>query len=89
MTRRVIWLEAATAQLARAYVPLWITAEGRAITTAVAELDLKLSRNAEQQGESRNGLVRLVVQPPLWVYFEIQDELVIVTELHYHPPRRL
>lgn len=89
MSRRVVWTETATTQLAAAFVPLWGTPEGAAITEAVAELEPQLESSAERIGESRNGLVRLVVEPPVWMYYEIHDDhsLVIVTGIGYHPPR--
>jgi hypothetical protein len=90
MSRRVVWIESATAQLAQAYVPLWGTPEGRAITEAVATLEPRLESNAEHEGESRNGLVRVAFEPPVSLDFEIHDEdnLVIVIGFRYVPPRR-
>jgi hypothetical protein len=90
MNRRVVWTETATTQLAAAFVPLWGTPEGRAITEAVADLEPQLETSAEQIGESRNGLVLLVVEPPVWMYFEIHDDhnLVVVTGIGYHPRRK-
>lgn len=90
MKRDVVWLEAALAQLGHAYVPLYGTAEGRAITEAMATLEPQLESNAHQLGESRNGNVRVAFEAPLSVDFEIHDDhnLVIVTAIRYRPPKQ-
>lgn len=85
----VIWLEAALAQLARSYVPLWGTPQGAEVTAAMARIDLRLEANAPNEGESRAGLVRLLIEGPLWVEFEVHEahRVAIVTTVGYHPPR--
>jgi hypothetical protein len=90
MNRTVVWLEAALAQLGLAFVPLYGTAEGRAITEAMATLEPELETRAHLLGESRNGNVRVAFEAPLSIDFEIHDDhkLVIVTAIRHRPPKQ-
>lgn len=83
MNYTIIWLESTLADLARYYVPLWGTPDGAAVTAAMARIDARLSGNPSGEGESRAGLTRILIEPPLWIEFEVHDEqrVVIVTEV--------
>lgn len=89
MTFSVIWVQAALDQLAREFVPLWGTDQGRAITAAMARIDGLLETNPGDRGESRPGTERVLIEPPLLVRFEIHEEqrVVIVTDARYRRPR--
>ena len=50
-------------------------------------LDEQLIEGADLLGESRNGFVRIAIEDPLWIHFELHDDhqLVIVTSVRYRP----
>jgi plasmid stabilization system protein ParE len=53
---------------------LWIGAEDRAaVNDAVDQIDHLLAHNPLDTGESRSGAIRILFEPPLGVFFEIDD----------------
>ena len=77
MKYTVIWRPSAEAQLAE----LWTSAADReAVSAAADEIDAKLRADAVHQGESRWDATRILITPPLAIYFDVseQDRLVAV-----------
>lgn len=60
--------------------------DSKAITDAMNKIDRVLSTDPEMIGESRRGGIRVLIVPPLTVYFEIHEEekivLIISAVLH-------
>jgi hypothetical protein len=80
MKYTVIWKPSAEEELAR----LWVNALDRqAVATAADTMDALLQEDPEAQGESRTGLVRIMIVPPLPVHFTVSepDRLVSVLEV--------
>jgi hypothetical protein len=80
MNYTVVWSTVAQNDLAQ----LWVTAPDRAAVTAAANrIDQLLRRDPHAQGESRFESSRILVEPPLAVYFRIDDPdcLVEVTDV--------
>ena len=66
----VIWRPSAEAQLAE----LWTRADDRGVVSAAFdEIEVQLGANAEKQGESRWGTTRILIKPPLAVYFDVSE----------------
>ena len=78
MKYQVIWLPIAEAELAT----VWLASSSRkAVTTAAAWLDARLSRSPLTLGESRDSSVhRVAFRPPIGIEFEVieDDKRVIV-----------
>ena len=77
MKYTVVWRPSAERKLAE----LWIKARGRqGITNAADTIDAMLSRRPLDVGKSRSGRSRILVVPPLCVYYEVYepDRLVAV-----------
>lgn len=70
MNFTVVWRPTAEAQLAE----LWTDAgDPSAVSAAADQIDAQLASNALQQGESRWGATRILVEPPLAVYFDVSE----------------
>jgi plasmid stabilization system protein ParE len=77
MNHTVIWRPSAAARLAE----LWISASDReAVSAAADEIDAKLRTDPASQGESRWDATRILINPPLAIYFDVaeHDRLAIV-----------
>jgi len=86
MNFTVIWRWRATHALADAVVTGLETGRGsEAITVAAAQVDTVLRQNPASVGESRPGHERVVIEPPLTVFFEVHEEerVVIVLSVRY------
>jgi hypothetical protein len=83
MNYRVVWLDRPLEHLAQHYAPLYGTDRGKQITSAMAEVDRRLSADPVNVGESRSGHSRFVFEHPLCVTFEVaqDDGTVVVTQL--------
>ena len=67
----VDWKPAAERDLAA----IWLRASDRAVITAASNrLDQILSLNPSEQGESRDGDVRVLIELPLGVYFRVLEQ---------------
>jgi mRNA-degrading endonuclease RelE of RelBE toxin-antitoxin system len=70
MNYAVIWTKKAIDQLAQA----WIDAADRtAVQRATNRIDSMLAMQPRAHGESRRGNDRLLYQPPLAVYYRVDD----------------
>lgn len=60
-----------------------------AITSAMAEIDARLSTRPADAGESRGGPERIICVPPLAVTYEVRedDRIVYVLRARYMPHR--
>ncbi len=75
MRYTVLWARPAEQELAA----IWMRATDRArITSAANGVDIVLSEDAHEQGESREGTLRVVFAPPLGVEFDVVEEDRIV-----------
>ena len=77
MNYTVIWRPLAEARL----VELWSAASDReAVAAAADEIDARLHRAPQVEGESRWGATRILLTPPLAVYYDVSepDRLVSV-----------
>lgn len=64
----VHWLPNALNKLAE----VWLKASDKdAVTQAVHRLDMRLQHDPRGQSESRDGLDRILLEPPLGVFFRI------------------
>lgn len=73
----VFWTESALNELTE----LWISSKDRAkITNAVSEIDRRLRRDPEHEGESRQDDRRILLESPLGVVFKTKpmDRMVVV-----------
>jgi hypothetical protein len=71
----VAWIAAAVNELA----DLWIIAPDRdRVTAAASTLDELLRHNPQTLGESRHGNVRILVEDPLGIDFEVVEDDRIV-----------
>ena len=67
MKYTVVWKPAAE----RLLMEIWMRAKDRdAVAQAADSLDVVLSTNAEQQGESRDEGIRVTFSAPLGIYYE-------------------
>lgn len=67
--------------------------EGRPIapiTRAMDELDRRLAANPELEGESRDGMQRILIELPLAVTYEtrVDDRIVVIRSVRHIPPTR-
>lgn len=77
----VVWKVSAEQRLAE----IWTEAMNpAAIAAASDEIDRLLARNPEARGEARSGAVRVLVERPLVVDFEVIAEDLIVVVLRVH-----
>ncbi len=62
-----------------------------ALRQAAADIELALSDNPDEQGESRAGHERVIILPPLSATFEVfgESNVVLIYEVIYHPRQRL
>ena len=75
MKYTVLWARPAEQELAA----IWTRATDRArITSAANSIDIVLSEDAQEQGESREGTLRILFAPPLGVEFDVVEEDRIV-----------
>jgi len=71
MRYTVLWTHTAEQDLAA----IWMDARDRnSVTSAASSLDALLREQADTQGESRYGNVRIMFAPPLGVEFEVLEE---------------
>ncbi len=58
-----------------------------AIPASVEEIEARLAANPSTVGESRDGAERVLVVPPLTVYFEVFEDqrVVLIYQFRYHP----
>lgn len=71
----VRWRRTALDRLAE----LWIEAEDRAsVTAAVTQIDRTLAHDPHRAGESRSEQIRVLFEPPLGVFFEVEEASQIV-----------
>ncbi len=80
-------MQAALDELAQA----WLEADGEqraAVTAAVEAIDRALQVDPASQGESRSGIQRILLEPPLGVVYEIAPRLTSVTVVHAWTFRR-
>jgi hypothetical protein len=58
-----------------------------AIPVAIEEIDAALASNPTTTGESRGDTERVLVVPPLTVYFEVFEEqrMVLIYQFRYYP----
>jgi plasmid stabilization system protein ParE len=67
----VVWRPAAK----RALIDLWTAGLDRnSVAKAADEIDACLGRDASLVGESRWGATRILVEPPLAVYFDVSED---------------
>jgi len=54
---------------------IWVTAPERSSVTAAANsIDGLLQVNPQERGESRSGTVRMLIEPPLAVVYEVRED---------------
>lgn len=89
MNWRIVWLDAAIADVARHYLRGLSERQSSAVTTSMAVVDQLLAASADAVGESRAGNARVTIIPPLVVRFEVDSEqrVAVVVEVVYRPPR--
>ena len=78
----VVWMASAQRELAR----LWTDQADRAAITAAANaIDVRLSRDPERLGESREDEMRVLIAAPLTVFFRVRvdDRMVEVVSVKY------
>ena len=86
MNWRVVWTTRSVAGLTAAYLDLRARGlDASAVARASAELDRQFLLNPADVGESRSGIERVAIQPPLTAYFEVHDEerVVVVTTVRW------
>ncbi len=67
----VLWTPTAEQELAA----IWMDAPDRgAVTSAASSIDALLAENADRQGESRHGNVRIMFAAPLGIEFDLLEE---------------
>lgn len=84
----VVWKPNATRMLAEFYLTALENGyDAAAITEAVAFSDTELARRPRDIGESRIGMIRILIEEPLLFEYEVveDDKKVIVTRLVYQP----
>lgn len=71
MNYRVAWTPSAQQHLAH----IWLASADRGtVTSAAAQIDATLQTAPRDQGESRDGAVRVLICPPLGVLYEVIDD---------------
>lgn len=62
-----------------------------ALARAAADIELRLSDQPSEEGESREGTERVLIVNPLTVTFEVfeNSQTVMIYEAVYHPRQRL
>jgi hypothetical protein len=59
---------------------LWLAASDRAAVTAAANaIDGRLRNDPDTAGQPRGGVTRILVEPPLAVYFDVDEPNRMVT----------
>jgi hypothetical protein len=72
----VVWQSEALDALAE----LWNIGPDRSeVAEASDRIDLLLKREPHSQGEERDGDARILIEPPLAIYFTVSDEDMLVT----------
>ena len=87
MRYTLIWKPAAERRLAQ----IWMEGKDRkAITVAAAAIDRALRYQPLTLGESRSGQIRILVEEPLVVVYEVReaDRLVEILDVRLIPARR-
>ncbi len=78
MNHTVVWKPAAEQELAS----IWNESSDRADVTAAANaIDRLLRTSPQDQGESRNGITRIMFVHPLGVIFDVQQQDRLVSVL--------
>jgi hypothetical protein len=78
---RVTWLQSALDELSA----MWRKADsslGKAITAASHQIEMRLSKDPTQEGESREGGTRIFFIPPLAITYEVDEDAQEVTVAH-------
>ena len=75
MKYRITWTRSAQEHLAGVWL---VSADRQAVTSAAAWIDAQLTNDPQTQGESRSGNVRILIQRPLGVLYEVVEEDRIV-----------
>jgi|GEM_PF-1698403 len=65
--------------------------DGSALSHAVEEIQLRLSDNPSEQGESREGTERVIIVHPLTASYEVFEaaQVVLIYSAVYYPRQRL
>lgn len=92
MNYRVVWRRRLL--IALDHTGFYARENGRdavALVRAAAEIELRLSDEPSEEGESREGAERVLIIDPLSVIFEVfeSSETVMIYEAVYHPRQRL
>jgi hypothetical protein len=81
MNYAIYWVPTAEAMLTR----IWLAARDRLnVRRAADAIDARLIRDPNVVGESRPANVRVAFDPPLGVYFHVDDARRLVTELRVY-----
>lgn len=91
MNYRILFMSAADQELAAAHLAARAAGDSAGFTTAMAEVERHLARDAEAAGESRavGTGERLLAVPRAVVEFEVfpDDRVAVVSHVRYVPPR--
>jgi hypothetical protein len=86
MSYTVTWRPSAEQQLAQ----LWLSASDRnAVQAAADHMDAVLQRNPLSEGEARSGNTRILIVPPLAIYYDVhpsQREVFVWAVWRTHSP---
>lgn len=62
---------------------IWMSSESRqAVSDAVGAVEAELARRPLEIGESREGNMRLIIQPPLLMFYDVVPDDIRVTVWH-------
>jgi hypothetical protein len=76
MRYTVVWRPDAEQRLA----DLWMAAPDRAVVTRAANrIDARLGNDPQLAGEAREGMTRILIEPPLAIYFDVSEPDRLVT----------
>jgi plasmid stabilization system protein ParE len=85
VTYQVIWEDSALAELDR----IWIASlDKEGVKNTATRIDIELTFNAAEAGESRYEDYRLLVKYPLVVWFRVIERMKTVQVLHVRELRR-
>jgi hypothetical protein len=92
MNYRVVWRR--RLQIALHHATFFAHELGRdvvALRRAVENIELDLSDNPAEQGESREGNERVIIVNPLTAFYEVfeDQQVVLIYAAVYHPRQRL
>jgi mRNA-degrading endonuclease RelE of RelBE toxin-antitoxin system len=79
MNYRVVWSPGAELELA----DVWLAATDRNQISRIArEIDVRLQQNPNEEGESRTPGVRILIEAPLGVSFQVEESRRRVLVVH-------